>query len=68
LNLEHEPLEFCIENLPLSQWAQGSLPLSLLLDLVYLFFKLRSLIHLYLSFGNVTNMDLFSFSYILIAS
>jgi hypothetical protein len=36
LVLEHELLEFCLENFPLYQWAQGSFTLSLLLDSVCL--------------------------------
>ena len=31
LILDPEPLEFCLGNLPLCQWVQGSFPLSLLL-------------------------------------
>ena len=69
LILESDPLEFCLGNpTSLGQWAQGSSPLSLLWDSVYLVLCWGPWSTWIWVLCNVTYMGLVSFFYILIAS
>jgi hypothetical protein len=58
----------CLGNFPLCQWVQGSFPLSLLLDSVYLVLCWGPWSTWTWALYKVTNMGLFSFFYIQIAS